>query len=58
MQLIVLGHINKEIADRLCIGLSTVITHRKNIMEKLHIRSVSALTIYAVTHGYVNIDDI
>ena len=58
MRLIVLGHINKEIADRLCIGLSTVITHRKNIMEKLHIRSVSALTIYAVTHGYVNIDDI
>ncbi len=55
MSLIVQGYINKEIADRLNIGLSTVITHRKNIMEKLGLRSVSALTIYAVVHGYVDI---
>ncbi len=58
MTYIVRGYINKEIAEQLCIGLSTVITHRKNIMEKLNIRSVSALTIYAVTHGYVTIDQI
>lgn len=55
MSLIVQGHINKEIADKLHISLSTVITHRKNIMEKLGMKSVSALTIYAVTHGYVDI---
>lgn len=58
MSLIVQGHINKEIADKLNISLSTVITHRRNIMEKLNVKSVSALTIYAVTHGYVNIGDI
>lgn len=58
MVLIVQGYINKEIADRLCIGLSTVITHRKNIMDKLAVKSVSALTIYAVTHGYVDINSI
>jgi len=58
MSLIVQGYINKEIADRLHIGLSTVITHRKNIMEKLGMKSVSALTIYAVTHGYVDINKI
>lgn len=58
MSLIVQGYINKEIADRLHIGLSTVITHRKNIMDKLGMRSVSALTIYAVTHGYVDINKI
>jgi DNA-binding NarL/FixJ family response regulator len=58
MSLIVQGYINKEIADRLCIGLSTVITHRKNIMDKLGFRSVSALTIYAVMHGYVDINKI
>ena len=58
MKLIVKGYINKEIADKLCIGLSTVITHRKNIMEKLGLKSVSALTIYAVTHGYVGINEI
>lgn len=58
MSLIVQGYINKEIADRLNIGLATVITHRKNIMEKLGMKSVSALTIYAVTHGYVDINTI
>ena len=58
MSLIVQGYINKEIADRLNIGLSTVITHRKNIMDKLGMKSVSALTIYAVMHGYVDINKI
>jgi len=58
MALIVQGYINKEIADRLNIGLSTVITHRKNIMDKLGLKSVSALTIYAVMHGYVDINKI
>lgn len=58
MSLIVQGLINKEIADRLNISLSTVITHRRNIMDKLGMRSVAALTIYAVTHGYVDINSI
>ena len=58
MSLIVQGYINKEIADRLNIGLSTVVTHRKNIMDKLGMKSVSALTIYAVMHGYVDIKKI
>jgi DNA-binding CsgD family transcriptional regulator len=52
------GKINKEIADILNIGLTTVITHRKNIQEKLGLKSVSALTIYAVMHGYVDINKI
>ncbi len=58
MSLIVQGYINKEIADKLNIGLATVITHRKNIMDKLGMKSVSALTIYAVMHGYVDINNI
>ena len=58
LSLIVQGFINKEIADRLNIGLTTVITHRKNIMDKLGVRSVSALTIYAVMNGYVDINRI
>ena len=58
MSLIVQGYINKEVADKLHIGLSTVVTHRKNIMEKLGLKSLSALTIYAVTHGYVDVDKV
>ena len=56
LSLIVQGCINKEIADKLNLALATVITHRKNIMDKLGMKSVSALTIYAVMHGYVDIN--
>ena len=56
--LITKGLINKEIADKLNISLTTVITHRKNIVEKLGIKSVSGLTIYAVMHGYIDADGI
>jgi DNA-binding CsgD family transcriptional regulator len=58
MSYIVQGNTNKEIADILSISLATVITHRKNIMDKLGMKSVSALTIYAVMHGYVDINKI
>ena len=58
LSLIVQGYINKEIAERLNIGLTTVITHRKNIMDKLGMKSVSALTIYAIMHGYGDINKI
>lgn len=56
--LIVSGYINKEIAARLGVSLTTVISHRKNLTEKLGTRSVSALTIYAVMHGMVKAEDI
>lgn len=52
------GLINKEIADRLGISLTTVISHRKNITEKLGIKSTPALAIYAVMHGYVSVDEV
>ncbi|MDL2213182.1 LuxR C-terminal-related transcriptional regulator [Bacteroides sp. OttesenSCG-928-E20] len=52
------GLINKEIADRLNISLTTVITHRKNITDKLGIKSVSGLTMYAVMNGYIEADSI
>lgn len=50
------GMQNKEIADKLNISLTTVITHRKNITAKLGIKSVSGLTIYAVACGYLSPD--
>ena len=58
LSLVARGFINKEIANKLNISLTTVITHRKNITEKLGIKSVSGLTIYAVMRGYVEADSI
>ena len=54
--LIAKGLLNKEIAEKLNISLTTVITHRKNIVEKLGIKSASGLAIYAVMQGYVEAD--
>ena len=56
--LVTKGLINKEIADKLNISLTTVISHRKNITEKLGIKSVSGLAIYAVMNGYIDADSI
>lgn len=58
LSLVASGLMNKEIADRLHIGLTTVISHRRNIMDKLGIKSVAGLTLYAVTLGYVDPDDL
>lgn len=58
LQLLVRGLINKEIADRLHISLTTVISHRKNIVEKLGIKSLSGLAVYAVMRGYVEADSL
>ena len=58
LKLITKGFINKEIAEKLNISLTTVISHRKNITEKLGIKSVSGLTIYAVMNGYIEADSI
>ena len=58
LSLIVKGLINKEIADRLNLSLPTIVSHRKNLMAKLGLRSVSALTVYAVMHGYVDVGEI
>lgn len=55
LSLVAQGYINKEIADRLCISLATVVSHRKNIQEKLKIKTVSGLTIYAILNGYVDL---
>ena len=56
LALIARGLINKQIADRLGIGLTTAISHRRNIMEKLGIRSVAGLVVYALAAGYADPD--
>lgn len=47
------GRSNKEIADILNISVNTVITHRKNITQKTGIKTISGLTIYALTQGLI-----
>jgi DNA-binding NarL/FixJ family response regulator len=53
LKLIAEGHKNRGIADYLCISKNTVVKHRANLMEKLDMHNVSALTAYAVSKGLV-----
>ena len=55
---IAMGQINKEIAASLGISFNTVLTHRRNIMDKLGMRSVPALSMYAVMNGLVSQNEI
>lgn len=55
---VALGLSNKEIADRLCLSFHTITTHRRNISEKLNIHSTAALTIFALVHKIIDINDV
>jgi len=55
---VALGYSNKEIADKLFISINTVITHRKNLTEKLGIKTISGLTVYALMNNLIDADDV
>lgn len=55
---LVQGLANKEIADRLCISVNTVMTHRRNIARKLQIHSPAGLTIYAIVNNLIDISKV
>jgi DNA-binding NarL/FixJ family response regulator len=54
LKLIAEGYKNKEIADYLCISPKTVEKHRANLMEKLDLHNVQALTTFAIERGLVS----
>jgi two-component system, NarL family, nitrate/nitrite response regulator NarL len=56
LTLIAEGQSNKEIANRLGIGVRTIETHRERIMRRLDIHSVAGLTKYAIANGIVPLD--
>jgi DNA-binding NarL/FixJ family response regulator len=55
---IALGLTSKEIGSKLFISTHTVITHRKNISQKLGIKTVSGQTVYAILNGIVTMEEI
>jgi DNA-binding NarL/FixJ family response regulator len=53
MKLIAEGNRTKEIAVYLSLSPKTVEKHRTNMMKKLDLHSVSAVTVYAIQNGFI-----
>lgn len=53
LKLITKDQSNLEIADKLFISVRTVETHRRNLMQKLHTKSLVSLVHYAAQNGII-----
>lgn len=53
LQLLAEGRSNKEVATLLDLGLSTVESHRANLMEKLNLHNTAEIVLYAVRKGLI-----
>ena len=53
LQLLAEGRSNKEVATLIDVGLSTVETHRANLMQKLNLHNTAEIVLYAVRKGVI-----
>lgn len=53
LQLLAEGRSNKEVATQLNVGLSTIETHRANLMQKLNLHNTAEIVLYAVRKGII-----
>ncbi len=54
LQLLAEGRSNKEVANLLNLGVSTVETHRANLMQKLNLHNTAEIVLYAVRKGIIH----
>ena len=53
LHLLAEGRSNKEVATLLDVGVSTVETHRANLMQKLNLHNTAEIVLYAVRKGLI-----
>jgi len=54
LHLLAEGRSNKEVATLLDLGVSTVETHRANLMQKLNLHNTAEIVLYAVRKGLIS----
>ena len=54
LQLVAEGNSSKEVANLLNLSVHTVETHRSNLMQKLNLRGLPELILYAVRKGLIS----
>lgn len=57
-ELIVHGNTLTHIAERLCLSIKTVSTHKSNILQKMNMTNQAELIRYAIRHGLADGDGI
>lgn len=57
LQLVAEGLSVREIAEHLYISEKTARAHRSNLMNKLELHNIAALTIYALRKGVISLDE-
>lgn len=57
LRLLALGRATKEIAHELQLSTKTVESHRAQIMERLAIRDIAGLVVYAIRRGIITLDE-
>ena len=55
LQLVAEGRSSREMAASLYVSVKTIETHRKQIMDKLNLRSIAELTKYAIREGVTSL---
>jgi DNA-binding NarL/FixJ family response regulator len=56
LQLLAEGHSTKATAAMLVVSIKTAETHRRQIMDKLGLRSIAELTKYAIREGITTLE--
>jgi two-component system, NarL family, response regulator NreC len=54
--LVAKGYANKEIAEKLCVSVKTIETHKTKIMEKLQLKTRPELVRYAMKKGLLDFE--
>ncbi|MBC8286856.1 MAG: response regulator transcription factor [Nitrospinae bacterium] len=54
MCMLATGKTTSEIAEELCLSLSTIFTHRTHILEKMGLKNTPQLMFYASSHGLID----
>jgi DNA-binding NarL/FixJ family response regulator len=54
LQLLAEGRTNKDVAALLEVGVSTIETHRANLMQKLNLHNTAEIVLYAVRKGIIS----
>lgn len=57
LQLLAEGLTARQVAARLCVSIKTVETHRRQIMGKLDLHSIAALTKFAIREGLTSVEE-